>query len=274
MVDMYTRPELLVDTEWLAEHIDDPDLRVIDARAAGRYASGHIKGAINLPVARLDDPASPVRGMPLPAARIAAMLGGMGIGNDDALVLYDDQGGLAASRLFWVLDYYGHSRISILNGGIARWEAKGRELTSEAPHFSPKEYKAFPNPDKIALKSDVQERLGKPQVCLVDVRSREEYTGQMVQAARGGHIPGAVNVDWVQAITQEASPVFKGPEDLSKIYTQAGATKEKEVITYCQGGVRAAHTYFVLRLLGYDRVRNYTGSWGDWGNDPSVPVEL
>ncbi|MBM2826030.1 MAG: Rhodanese-related sulfurtransferase-like protein precursor [Dehalococcoidia bacterium] len=274
MADIYPRPELLVDTQWLAEHIGDPDLRIIDARAASRYAAGHIRGAVNLPVARLDDPVNPVRSMPLPAARIATMLGGMGIGNGDAIVIYDDQGSLMSSRLFWVLDYYGHSRLSILNGGIAQWQADGEELTAETPQHPTKEYRAAPNPEKLALKSDVQQRLGQPQACFLDVRSREEFTGKMVQAARGGHIPGAVNVDWTQALTQEALPLFKEADVLSDIYTQVGATKDKEVITYCQGGMRAAHTYFVLRLLGYDKVRNYTGSWGEWGNDPSVPTEL
>lgn len=269
----YARPELLVDVEWLKARLNDPQVKAVDTRPAARYASGHIKGAVNLLVARLDDPANPVRSMPIPPDRFGAYLGNLGIGNDDHVVIYDEQGLLASSRLFWMMDYYGHQKLSMLEGGYPQWVASGGETTTEPATPTPKEYQARPEPDKIALKSDVHARLGSKDTLFLDVRSPAEFKGQMVQAMKGGHIPGAVNVEWSQALAAGDAPVFRTGPELQELFQKAGVSKEREVITYCQGGVRAAHTYFVLKLLGYDKVRNYTGSWGEWGNDPTAPVE-
>jgi len=269
----YARPELLVDVEWLKSHIDDPSVRMVDTRPPQRYAAGHIKGAVNALVARLDDPSNPVRSMPLPPERYATYIGNLGIGNDDQVVIYDEQGLLSSARLFWVMDYYGHDKLSILDGGYAEWAQSGGETTTDIPQPTLKQYSAKSNPDKIALKSNIQEGLGKPGIGFLDVRSAAEYKGEMVQAMKGGHIPGAVNIEWATALAPGQVPSFKPGAELEDMYSKAGISKDKEVVTYCQGGVRAAHSYFVLRLLGYDKVKNYTGSWGEWGNDPSTPVE-
>ncbi len=269
----YPRNDLLVEPEWLAEHQDDPAVRIVDARGAPRYAEGHIKNAVNLAVARLDDPTAPVRSTLLPAERFATVAGGAGIGSRHTVVVYDDGPGLMATRVFWALEYYGHENVKVLNGGIARWMAEAREVVSTPTTVEPAEFQPQPRPERGATKQEVAERLGKADTVLLDVRSKDEYTGAVSQALRGGHIPGAKWRDWSDSLQMGGVPVLKDAAELQKGFQGTGATPDKEVITYCQGGIRAAHSYYVLRLLGYDKVRNYTGSWGDWGNDPSLPAE-
>lgn len=268
----YARPELLVSTGWLAAHLNDPDVRVIDVRGANQYGSGHIPGARNLPVARLDDPTHPIRGMLVGPERFSVTVGNLGVRSTDHVVLYDAQGYLQAARVFWAFDFYGQARLSILEGGLTQWQAEGRPLSTDPVPAAAVEYKAMPHPERVATKDDVLARLDDPSAVLLDVRSPAEYTGDMVQAMRGGHIPGAVNLEFTLAMSGDPPTRLKSPDELRELYATVGATPDKEVVTYCQGGVRAAHTYFVLRLLGYDRVRNYDGSWGEWGNDPSTPV--
>ncbi len=267
----YPKPELLAEPDWLAQHLDDPNITIVDARGAPRYAEGHIKNAVNLPVARLDDPSAPVRSTLLPAERFASVVGGAGVGTDKAAVIYDDGPALMSSRLFWALEYYGHDNVKVLNGGIGRWMAEGREVVSGAAQAQPATFQAKTHAERGATKQEVSDRLGKAGTTLLDVRSQDEYTGAVAQAMRAGHIPGAVHREWSDALKPDAT--LKSPEELQKQFASTGVSPDSEVITYCQGGVRAAHSYYVLRLLGYDKVRNYTGSWGDWGNDPSVPVE-
>ena len=269
----YPNAAILVSPEWLAAHGDDPQVRVVDARGAGRYAEGHIAQAVNLPVARLDDPGAPVRSTLLPADRFGVLLGNLGISNGDTVVIYDDGPGLMAARTFWALEYYGHEKVAVLAGGLAGWAAEGRQLVSEPTTVQPQNYTPREHRERGATKEEVHERLGRADTVLLDVRSRDEYTGAMAQALKGGHIPGAKLLEWSSALAEGSVPAFKSGEELAGQFGAVGATQDKEVITYCQGGVRAAHSYYVLRLLGYDRVRNYTGSWGDWGNDPSLPVE-
>lgn len=266
----YPKQELLVSPEQLAEQLDSPKVRVIDARGVARYAGGHIRNAGNLPVARLDDPAT---GALLPPERFGTLLGNLSIGNDDLVVFYDDGPSLMAARAFWVFEYYGHERLAILNGGLAAWVTAKRELVQEPASFESKKYVATPHPERGVTKNDVKERVGKAGTVFLDNRSRDEYTGAVMQALRAGHIPGAKFLEWSSALRPEAVPLFKSPEELGKMLGEAGATPDKEVITYCQSGARSAHTYFALRLMGFERVSNYPGSWGDWGNDPSLPVE-
>jgi thiosulfate/3-mercaptopyruvate sulfurtransferase len=272
-VSAYPNDRFLVTTEWLAAHAADPDLRILDPRGAGRFAEGHILGAVNLPVARLDDPAAPVRSTLLPPERFGMLVGNLGIRTSDLIVIYDDGPGLMAGRTFWALEYYGHERLAVLNGGIAGWAAEGRPLVAGPASPQPVDYKAVAHPERGATKDEVRAGLERADTLLLDVRSREEYTGAVAQAFRGGHIPGAKALEWSDALAPGNVPVFKSAEALQQQFAAVGASPDREVITYCQGGVRAAHTYFVLRLMGFERVRNYSGSWGEWGNDPSVPVE-
>lgn len=269
----YSRSDILVSPQWLKERQSDPAVRIVDTRGAGRYAQGHIRNAVNLPVARLDDPANPVRSALLRPERFGVLVGNTGIGNQDTVVIYDDGQGLMATRLFWALDYYGHEKLALLDGGIIGWSANGNEVVTDATHGEAKSYTATPHQERGATKEEVVSRLGKSDTLLLDVRSWDEYTGAMVQALRGGHIPGAKFLEWSDALAKSDVPAFKSADQLTQMFAAVEATPDKEIITYCQGGVRAAHTYYMLRLLGYDKVRNYTGSWGEWGNDPSLPVE-
>ena len=269
----YPRKDLLLSPEELAAILDEPDVRVIDTRGAGRFAEGHLPNAINLPVARLDDPSSRTAGALLPPDRFSAMVGNLGIGNDDLLVFYDDGPSLMGARAFWVFDHYGHERMAVLNGGLAAWVTGQHELVRDLAEFEKKEYAANPIAERLANKSDVQERLGKAGTVLLDARSTDEYTGAVAQASRGGHIPGAKHLEWSSTVRPERVPMFKDADEIGALIGATGAAPDNELITYCQSGARSSHLYFTLRLMGFDNVRNYSGSWGDWGNDPSMPVE-
>lgn len=266
----YVNPQLLVETDWLAAHLNDADLRVVDMRAADRYQEGHIPGALNLALAQVTIN-QPVQGMAAPPDKFSEVMGSLGISNDSRVVIYDDSA-LSAARLFWLLDYYGHKKVSLLNGGYPKWAAENREITRLAPKITPATFTAQSDPSKVATKQDVLDRLNKPGVALVDARTPKEYTGEDVRAARGGRIPGAVNINWTDTLVPQTA-VFKSAAELRAMLTRAGVTPDKEAISYCQTGVRAAVDYFVLRLLGYPKVRNYDGSWVEWGNDQTTPVE-
>ena len=269
----YPNQKFIVTPEWLAAHVDDPDVRIIDTRGTPQYGAGHIKNAVNFPVARLDDPAKPGQGALIPAERFATVFGNLGIGSDDLVVLYDQGLSNMSARTFWAFDVYGHERVAILNGGISAWATAGNPITSDLPQPEPKQYTPHPHPERSTDKAHVQESLGKPDVVLLDVRSDGEYTGAENHAMRGGHIPGAKHLEWANALQPSQVPLFRAPEEIAQQLAGAGVSPDKEVITYCQSGMRASHSYYVLRLMGYDKVSNYSGSWGDWGNDPSMPIE-
>jgi len=268
----YARPELLVETDWLASHLNDSKLRILDVRAADKYQADHIPGAVLLASGQLDKKYGEVQNVK-PAEEIAGVLGNLGIGKDTQVVIYDDSRTLTAGRVFWVLDYYGHPSVSILNGGYPKWQAEKRETTRQAPKVEPAAFVAKADPSKVADADYIKANLGKSTVTLCDVRTKAEYEGTDVRAARGGAIPGAKNVNWENNVTAGDTPQLKLAADLKKLYEGAGVTQDQEVVTYCQSGVRAAQAYFTLKLIGYTKVRNYDGSWEDWGNNASLPLE-
>jgi thiosulfate/3-mercaptopyruvate sulfurtransferase len=268
----YARPELLVEPAWLAANLHDPMLRILDVRAADKYQQGHIPGAINLPAGQLDQKAGEVKDV-APAEKIADIFGSLGVGNEHRIVIYDDNRTITAGRVFWVLDYYSHPSIAILNGGFPKWVAENRAVTPQAFKRAPATFTATADASKRADAAYVKANLGKGSVALCDARTPDEYTGKDVRAKRGGAIPSAANVNWANNVTTGETPQMKLAADLQKLYTEAGITPDKEVITYCQSGVHAAQAYFTLRLLGYTNVRNYDGSWQEWGNDASLPLD-
>ncbi|MBI4320288.1 MAG: sulfurtransferase [Chloroflexi bacterium] len=267
----FRNPHLLVETEWLSLHLYDPDVRVVDLRLPREYDKGHIPNSVNLPVDRLNTPDNPR--LVLPQEQMETLMEELGIGNDTLVVAVDEMGGATASRLLWTLELYGHARACLLNGGHLRWSKTVRELSDTSLGIPPASFAAAFDPSRLATKAQILEKLGQPGIVIVDARNELEYGGAVGEAARFGRIPGAVNVNWEEHLTLDAIPVFMSAGELQSLYETAGVTKDREVIAYCERGRRASHTYLVLRLLGYERVRNYFGSWLEWGNDPQTPIE-
>lgn len=268
----YGNPQLLVDTPWLAGHLNDPDLRIIDMRNnPEEYAAGHIPGAVHLPINQIRL-ALKESGFALPPDyEIEERLGQLGVTKETMIIIYDDQGGLNASRLFFTLEYAGHKKVALLNGGITKWVAEGRALSKTPAQVSRTVYQVQAETRRVAPAAWIAANLGKPNLALVDARSRAEYRGEDLRARRGGHIPGAVNIEWTQNLAGDKT--FKSADELSALYERAGVTKDKTVVSYCQTMHRGAIAYFTLRLLGYTDVRGYDRSWNEWGNDSLLPIE-
>ncbi len=268
---MLMNPELLVNTDWLEQHLDDSMIRIVDARAQTRYFFGHIKNAVNVSypsvTALRDDGVRVVA----PKAVIEKLLSQAGVDEQIKVVIYGEQGGLDAAYVFWVLEYYGHPNVALLDGGIEAWVRANKTLTHETPVFPPRAFKAEEINTKRAKGEWLLHHLDDPKVQILDNRSAEEYTGKDVLARRGGHVPGAIWVEWVHALNPDAT--FKSQKELEQIFSQLGVRRDKISINYCQTGVRSAHVYFTLRLLGYPDVRVYDASWSEWGNDERFPVE-
>ncbi len=266
---------LLVGGEWLARHLEDPTLRIVDVRARDEYARGHLGGALSAPLDLFRRPVNGVPGMVVAPETVEEILGGLGISNGSTVVVYDETGGLDAARVFWTLEYFGHPEVRFLEGGIALWRQEGRPLMEEIPEAKPARYRATVHPERVATLSEVRASVGRPDVVVVDTRTAKEYTGEEIRpgTARGGHVPGAIHVNWVIHRTDSQPPRFRPLAELRQIYRSARVTPDREVITYCRTAHRASHTYFVLRLLGYPRIRLYDGSWAEWSYDPEAPVE-
>lgn len=276
----YAHPEALVSTDWLAEHLDDPSLRILESdEDVLLYHTGHIPGAQRLDWHEdLNDPV--VRDYVSPE-RFQRLLREKGIDESHTVIFYGDKNNWWATYALWVFQLFEFPRARILDGGRTKWEAEGRPMTTEQPSFPPSSYEAPQRSDERirAFAEDVRGhiRAGKP---LVDVRSPDEYTGKKLHmpdypqegAMRGGHIPGAQNVPWARAAREDGT--FRSAEELRAIYEgEKGLKQSDDVIAYCRIGERSSHTWFVLTyLLGYDRVRNYDGSWTEWGNAVRAPI--
>ncbi len=276
----YAYPDVLVETDWVAEHLSDPAVRVIEAdEDIVLYEVGHIPGAV-----KLDwqvDVQDHINRDFIDQQGFAQLMSRWGITNDTILVFYGDKNNWYACYSFWLFSMYGHTKLKVMNGGRAKWEAERRPLTREAPHYEACVYHAqVPDESIRAFRNDVIAGLKNPGRSLVDVRSQPEYTGDLChvvnypqeEAQRSGHIPGARNIPWSSATNEDGT--FKSAEELRRIYSGKDITPDNEVVTYCRIGERAAHSWFVLaKLLGYPRVRNYDGSWTEWGNVVGLPIE-
>ena len=277
----YAHPEVLVDTSWVADHLGDSKVRIVESNEdILLYDQGHIPGAVKLDwVGDLNDPV--VRDY-LDRERFEKLLATKGISNDTTVVFYGDKNNWWATYAFWVFKLFGHKDARIMNGGRAKWIAEGRELSKDLPSYPAGSYKAPERDDQAirAFRDQVREHIKKSGVALVDVRSPQEFSGERTHmpeypqegTLRGGHIPTAVSIPWAQAVKEDST--FKSREDLEALYGGKGVTGDKDVIAYCRIGERSSHTWFVLTyLLGYPQVRNYDGSWTEWGNSVGVPIE-
>ena len=274
----YTNPQLLVTPEELSGLIGQGGATgplILDMRPPEQYTEGHIPGAIHLDLWGLSlidtDPA------PLKAFIwiIEHLLGTHGVQASTPVVVYDDQSGIRAARAFWFLEYFGHPSVRLLDGGFNFWIAEGLKVTRDAappPKSKSGEWTGSPQEHTIATWREVFNAVGKRDAVILDTRSDGEYSGTTIRARRGGAVPGAVHIEWTRNLTQDGD--FKTAAELRTMYSDAGVTPEREVITYCQGGYRAAHSYLALRLLGYPRVRTYLGSWKEWGDRDELPVEI
>jgi len=278
----YSRPDALVSTDWVAEHLNDPAVRLVESNEDPLlYPSGHIPGAVEVDWTR--DLNDPLRRDYLGREGFQNLMRRIGVTPDTTIVLYGDKNNWWATYALWVFRLFGHENAKIMDGGRIKWAKEGRPLTTDVPTWPASEYQARERDDKKirAFRDEVLKHLeqGRP---LIDVRSPDEYTGKKLHmpeypnegALRGGHIPGAANIPWARAINPDDG-TFKTAEELRALYEgEARVKADDDVIVYCRIGERSSHTWFVLtHLLGYPKVRNYDGSWTEWGNLVGVPIE-
>lgn len=276
----YANPNAVVETKWAAEHLHDQHIRILEVSVdATAFDQGHIPGAVALNWFR-DLEEHPVRDI-ASRQKIERLLGQAGVSNDTTVLLYGDNNNWFAAYAYWLLKYYGHRDARLINGGRKKWIEEGRPLTKEPTKVTPAAYRTQePNASIRALREFVLGSVGTKGRVLVDVRSPKEFTGELLApehlpqegAQRGGHIPGAANIPWGEAVAVNGS--FKPVDELRKLYEDKGIKPDKEVIAYCRIGERSSHTWFVLtELLGYPRVRNYDGSWTEYGSLIGAPIE-
>jgi len=268
----HANPDLLTSPDALRAALEQPAKPLlIDLRPPEDFAAGHIPGAVHLDlwgVSLIDTDPAPLRAFMWMIDHLFQL---RGVERSTPVVVYDEQSGMRAARAFWFLEYFGHPDVKVLDGGFGAWTRAGLPVTRDAVAPTQSTWTGTPQERAIATWRDVEARLGQRDVVILDTRSDDEYTGTLVRAKRGGRIPGAVHVEWTRNLGPDGR--FKPVDELRKMYESAGVTPDKEVVTYCQGGYRAAHGYLALRLLGYPRVRNYTGSWKEWGDREDLPIE-
>jgi thiosulfate/3-mercaptopyruvate sulfurtransferase len=271
--------DVLVEADWLQEHLNDENIRIVEVdENPALYADAHIPGAIGFDWR--EDLQDPVRRDFLGPREFGELFGSHGVSNDDTIVLYGDRNNWFAAYTYWYLRYYGHDRVLLLNGPREKWIADGRPTSTEVPSHPPASFTAQPGDERIRARRDEVLAAIDGSTKLVDVRSPAEFAGEIISpqgyeqegAQRAGHIPGAASIPWAQAVREDGT--FKSADELRELYAGKGVLNGEEIIAYCRIGERSAHTWFVLHeLLGRDDVKNYDGSWTEWGSLVGVPVE-
>jgi thiosulfate/3-mercaptopyruvate sulfurtransferase len=271
MEKQYTRETLLTTVAELQAELGSTNLCIIDVRPAEDYAKGHIPGATHFDLfglSLIDTTDAPLKAFMFMIHHVLEL---RGVSESKEVSFYEDNSGMRAARGVWFMEYYGHPNVKMLDGGFQAWKAAGAPITTDCAVPKAATFKITDRRDVLATANDVLQSLNNKGIAILDTRSKGEYLGTHVRAARGGAIPGAVHIEWTDNIAPDGT--FKSNADLKSMYEKAGITPDKEVISYCQGGYRAAHSYVALRLLGFAKVRNYIGSWKEWGDRTDLPIE-
>ena len=269
----YARSELLVDTSWLAQHLADSNIRIVDLRPRG-YGEGHIPEAVWLDNNWIRNPKAPPTFLPSPE-EFAALMSKLGISNNTRVIAYDERGGIYAARLWWILNHYGHSNVALLDGGWVKWTAEKRPSTATAPALTAAAFTVKPGSVKVATADQVKAAINSRETKLVDARTQGEIDGKDLRnIKRGGFIESSVPVYWEDTL-DPATRAFKSAAEISRLYRDKGITSNDNVIVYCQVGMRAAHDLFTLALIGHDldKLSNYYGAWEEWGNRDDTPIK-
>lgn len=270
----YARPELLVDTAWLAQHLNDANVRVVDMRARG-YGDGHIPEAVFVDNNWIRNPKAGPTFLPTPQ-EFEALMAKLGISNNTRVIAYDERGGIYAARLWWILNYYGHSNVALLDGGWVKWTAEQRATSTVTPAITAAAFKVKPGTVKVATADQVKAAINQPGVKLVDARSQGEIDGKDLRnIKRGGFIESSVPVYWEDTL-DPVTRAFKPAAEIARLYRDKGITASDDVTVYCQVGMRASHDLFTLALIGHDltRLSNYYGAWEEWGNREDTPIKV
>jgi thiosulfate/3-mercaptopyruvate sulfurtransferase len=268
----FARPELLVDTSWLASHLDDPSVRVVDLRPRG-YGDSHIPGAVWLDNNAIRLAKRPPTFLPTPA-EFEELMARLGISNTTRVIAYDERGGIYAARLWWILNHYGHANVALLDGGWTKWTLDQRPTTAAVPTPESATFRVRAGTVKVATADDVRGAINNQRLKLVDARTQAEIEGKDLRnIKRGGYIESSIPVYWEDTLDPKTK-AFKSAEEIQKLYRDRGIRPTDEVITYCQVGMRAAHDLFTLALIGHDltKLSNYYGSWEEWGNREDTPI--